>query len=484
MDLSGNKVVILDDDQQRRSDLQAILNFLKVDHSVSDFVTFLQQEGSQSGYCVALIGRCFLPLSLNKLIDSFRLSYQNTPICLLENWEDSEKLTQTSKRQLLRVLNGKLSEQLLIDILHEAQVYRQVRGAGQGAQEGIFPLIVGQSPRIDKLKQMMSKVVDRDVNVMISGESGTGKELVARSLHVNSSRSSGPFVPVNCGAIPPELLESELFGHEKGAFTGAVSSRSGRFEMANGGTLFLDEIGDIPMPMQVKLLRVLQDRCFERVGGSKTIAVDVRIVTATHKNLESMVAEGSFREDLYYRLNVYPIETPPLRERKSDIEILLRFFCDKAVEQGLGQLRFHSAAIDSLKLHPWDGNVRELSNLVERLAIMYPDGVIGVSELPHKCQHISEPDPSRYLVQNDMPLESDVHFIAALEGMQREEDASPMQLPVEGLDLKHHIEKIETSLIEQALERSGKVVARAAVLLGVRRTTLVEKMKKYGIQRA
>lgn len=477
----NNTVILIDDDESRRQSLEAILSFLKVKHKIFNFVDFLQGNKLLDSYSVALIGSCSLPLSLNKLIGLFQDSDNIIPICLLENWNDSEKLTEVSKKQIIRVLNQDITDEILTDLFHEAQVFRSVRSGGD--RNADFPLLIGQSPAMDRLKQIMSKVVDREVNVLISGESGTGKELVARSLHVNSKRVEGPFVPVNCGAIPPELLESELFGHEKGAFTGAVSTRPGRFEMANGGTLFLDEVGDMPLPMQVKLLRVLQERSFERVGGSKTIHVDVRIVAATHKDLEKMVATQDFREDLFYRLNVYPIETPPLRERKSDIELLLKAFAEKAYDQGLGRLRFKLEAISSLEKHSWPGNVRELSNLIERLAIMHPDGVIGVSELPSKCQYINEPDPSRYQVQNDMDLEGDKHFISALEGVLQQEKNIKVTLPDAGLDLKLCIEEVEMALINQALIKSNQVVARAANLLAIRRTTLVEKMRKYGIQR-
>ena len=430
-----------------------------------------------------MIGDCSLPISLNKLILFINDHYPNTPICLLENWNDVEKLTQGSKKRILRVLSTPLDDEILTDLLHEAQIFQSVRVDNKTREQHGFPLIIGESPQVENLKDVMSKVVDRDVNVLITGESGTGKELVARSLHNLSNRKSHAFVPVNCGAIPAELLESELFGHEKGAFTGAITSRAGRFEMANGGTLFLDEIGDMPLPMQVKMLRVLQERSFERVGGSKTIHVDVRIVAATHRNLEEMVALATFREDLFYRLNVYPIEVPPLRERKSDLAVLLKLFTQRMFTQGLGKLRFHLSAIDSLEMHHWDGNVRELLNLVERLAITYPDGVVGVSELPVKFRHVKEPDPSRYQVQNDMQLEADDDFISALQETEFIADSATVDLPEQGINMKLYIESIETSLIEQALLKSNQVVSRAATLLEIRRTTLVEKMRKYEIRR-
>ena len=212
--------------------------------------------------------------------------------------------------------------------------------------------------------------------------------MVARNVHLLSKRSSGPFVPVNCGAIPGDLLESELFGHEKGAFTGAISARKGRFELAQGGTLFLDEIGDMPLQMQVKLLRVLQERSYERVGGTKAIQADVRIIAATHRNLETMIEDGKFREDLFYRLNVFPIENPSLHERADDISLLLNELMRRVHEQSGSIAKFTERAIESLKAHPWPGNIRELANLVERMVIMFPEKVVDVTDLPTKYRHI------------------------------------------------------------------------------------------------
>ncbi|VFS90100.1 transcriptional regulator FleQ [Pseudomonas aeruginosa] len=324
---------------------------------------------------------------------------------------------------------------------------------------------------------MMQQVADTDASVLILGESGTGKEVVARNLHYHSKRREGPFVPVNCGAIPAELLESELFGHEKGAFTGAITSRAGRFELANGGTLFLDEIGDMPLPMQVKLLRVLQERTFERVGSNKTQNVDVRIIAATHKNLEKMIEDGTFREDLYYRLNVFPIEMAPLRERVEDIALLLNELISRMEHEKRGSIRFNSAAIMSLCRHDWPGNVRELANLVERLAIMHPYGVIGVGELPKKFRHVDDEDEQLASSLRE-ELEERAAINAGLPGMD-----APAMLPAEGLDLKDYLANLEQGLIQQALDDAGGVVARAAERLRIRRTTLVEKMRKYGMSR-
>jgi sigma-54 specific flagellar transcriptional regulator A len=332
---------------------------------------------------------------------------------------------------------------------------------------------------------MMGQVANTEVSVLITGESGTCKEVVARNLHLNSSRADKPFVPLNCGAIPPELLESELFGHEKGAFTGAISSRAGRFELADGGTLFLDEIGDMPLNMQVKLLRVLQERSFERVGGVKTIQTDVRIFAATHKDLETMIERGEFRQDLYYRINVFPIEMPSLRERAEDIPLLLNELISTMEAEKRGSVRFNSGAIASLCRHPWLGNVRELANLVERMAILHPNGIVGVNDLPRKFRHGVDSDDtsglsasltaaSREAVDGDKVVPMSGHSESGSDGSL---------LPLHGLDLKEYLANLEKDLIEQALDDCGGVVARAADRLHIRRTTLVEKMRKYSLQK-
>ncbi|MCG8415711.1 MAG: sigma-54 dependent transcriptional regulator, partial [Pseudomonadales bacterium] len=314
------------------------------------------------------------------------------------------------------------------------------------------------------------------------GESGTGKEVVARNLHLNSARADKPFVPINCGAIPRELLESELFGHEKGAFTGAVSSREGRFELADGGTLFLDEIGDMPLSMQVKLLRVLQERSFERVGGVKTIQADVRILAATHKDLEVMIQRGEFRQDLYYRLNVFPIEMPSLRERGEDVPLLLNELIAEMEAEGRGSVRFNSSAVECLCQHPWPGNVRELANLVERMAILHPHGIVGISDLPKNFRPLAEDELSNFSAQSAAAL-ARVQGLTDSDSLTSSGAGSEELLPVKGLDLKEYLANLEKSLIAQALDDSGGVVARAADRLHIRRTTLVEKMRKYQLQK-
>ncbi len=359
---------------------------------------------------------------------------------------------------------------------------------------------VGNSVVIQNVKKLITQVAKSNANVLILGESGTGKEVVANCLHQLSKRSEMPYVPVNCGAIPKDLLESELFGHEKGAFTGALTQRKGRFELAQGGTLFLDEIGDMPLSMQVKILRVLQERIFERVGGNKSIQADVRVIAATHRDLEDEVKEGRFREDLYYRLNVFPIEIPPLRDRVEDIPLLFKVLNQNMqVDMDLS-VQMTQEAMASIMQHSWPGNVRELSNLVERLGIMFPEEPVTWDDLPEKYQyeisHLSEWPELDPDLQAESREEMDIaevkdtaDVLRSPDEEQNSEQNEPVQkspsqaaintLPEHDFDLKEHMANLEYSLIQQALKESDGVVAHAAKRLNMRRTTLVEKLRKY-----
>lgn len=372
----------------------------------------------------------------------------------------------------------------------ESYLRKKPNQAIHSAKDLAKSLIGNTQPMLD-VRRMIEQVAPRDANVLVLGESGTGKEVVAQGIHKLSKRNKGPFVPVNCGAIPGELLESELFGHEKGAFTGAISARKGRFELAQAGTLFLDEIGDMPLQMQVKLLRVLQERQFERVGATKPIKADVRVIAATHRNLEDMVKEGKFREDLFYRLNVFPIETPSLRERAEDIPSLMHELIKRATALSGEKLKLTDNALESLKQHTWAGNVRELSNLVERLLILFPNQMVDVAELPIKYQHIDvqafEPDYPEEMLErqalNDLfsDMNSDFEDVEGDFEQTQSTDTFSASIPPEGINLKEYLAELEVELINQALMMQDNVVARAAELLAMRRTTLVEKMRKYGI---
>lgn len=372
----------------------------------------------------------------------------------------------------------------LTELLHFCQVYGQVKRPQvptSANQTKLFRSLVGRSEGIANVRHLINQVAGSDATVLVLGQSGTGKEVVARNIHYLSDRRDGPFIPVNCGAIPPELLESELFGHEKGSFTGAISSRKGRFELAEGGTLFLDEIGDMPLQMQVKLLRVLQERVFERVGGTKTINADVRVVAATHRNLENMISDNEFREDLYYRLNVFPIDMPALSERKDDVPLLLQELVSRVYNEGRGKVRFTQRAIESLKEHLWSGNVRELSNLVERLTILYPGGLVDVNDLPIKYRHIDVPEYCVDISEEQQERDALASIFTDDEPIEIPEMRFPSELPPEGVNLKDLLAELEIDMIRQALEQQDNVVARAAEMLGIRRTTLVEKMRKYGM---
>ena len=369
--------------------------------------------------------------------------------------------------------------------LHFCQAFISLHPRHQTHDKGqtLLRLLVGKGRGIQEVRRLIGQVAETDANVLILGESGTGKEVVARAIHELSARSAGPFVPINCGAIPAELLESELFGHEKGAFTGAIAARRGRFELAQGGTLFLDEIGDMPLPMQVKLLRVLQERQFDRVGGGKAVQADVRVIAATHRDLEAMIRTQAFREDLYYRLNVFPIETPPLRDRADDIPLLLQELLNRHAEQHKGIIRLTQRAMESLMQYAWPGNERELSNLIERLLILYPNQIVDVADLPGRYRLLPcEPRDERLTEMDERDA------LAAVFQSPPELDPGiamplPMQLPQEGVNLKEMLADLEVELIRQALESQDGVVARAADLLSMRRTTLVEKMKKYGMSK-
>ncbi|HSX87271.1 MAG TPA: sigma-54 dependent transcriptional regulator [Pseudomonas sp.] len=478
------KILLIDDDHERRRDVTVILNFLGEDHlacSSQDWREAVDALSSSRDVLTVLMGEVQSkggPLELLKQLEAWD---EFLPVLMLAQQVAAE-WPESLRRRVLTSLDMPPSYNKLLDSLHRAQVYRemydQARERGRQRETNLFRSLVGTSRAIQQVRQMMQQVADTEASVLILGESGTGKEVVARNLHYHSKRRDAPFVPVNCGAIPAELLESELFGHEKGAFTGAITSRAGRFELANGGTLFLDEIGDMPLPMQVKLLRVLQERTFERVGSNKTQQADVRIIAATHKHLEQMIEAGSFREDLYYRLNVFPIEMAPLRERVEDIPLLMNELISRMEFEKRGSIRFNSAAIMSLCRHDWAGNVRELANLVERMAIMHPYGVIGVGELPKKFRHVDDEDEDLTTSLRDELEERAAIVAAGLPGMD-----APAMLPPEGLDLKDYLGNLEQGLIQQALDDASGVVARAAERLRIRRTTLVEKMRKYGMGR-
>jgi DNA-binding NtrC family response regulator len=343
-------------------------------------------------------------------------------------------------RVRVRKIFQKIENDRLINHLRDQNLYLEQEVSGQ------YENIIGNTPEMKTIFNLIDRVAGEDSSVLIEGESGTGKELVARAIHKKSNRSGQPFIRVNCGALNDNLLESELFGHEKGAFTGAIRQKKGRFELSDKGTLFLDEIGDISATMQVKLLRALQEKEFERVGGEKTLKVDVRIITATNQSLKDLIRKGSFREDLFYRLSVIPIRLPALRERKDDIPKLIEYFINKLNQQKQQIKSVSSEAVELLKDYPWPGNIRELENLIERLHIICPE--------------------------NSIPGSLAAQFLGKSDLMQNNHDHLPLE------DALYHFEK---QMIIQAMEKAKGVKNQAAKLLGIGTSSLYYKLEKFGL---
>lgn len=481
------KVLILDDNVRRAELISGLLTFIG---ESSEIVS--EAELNEKCQIEDQITACILGALNSSRHEELVKSQPAIPFLLVG---DTLKFLFEQKN-VIGVLSEPFTYPVVTQQVRDCQEYKRLMPRLQQNGEGNrFDGLIGGTDAIKEIKFLIGQVAEKEANVLILGESGTGKEVIARNVHLLSSRKKGPFVPVNCGAIPGDLLESELFGHEKGAFTGAISSRKGRFELAQGGTLFLDEIGDMPLQMQVKLLRVLQERLYERVGGGKPIKADVRVIAATHRNLEDMIEQGKFREDLYYRLNVFPIESPSLNQRPDDIELLVQEFTARFEKEHKARFTLTDRALDSLKQHKWPGNVRELGNLVERLLIMFPNQVVDVHDLPQRyCYTDAEPfvpeypdeilerqalnDIFAFNDEDDTGTEND--FVMSATTLA---DPTTVMLPPEGIDIKEFLAELEINLIEQALQSTDYVVARAAEALNLRRTTLVEKMRKYNLNK-
>lgn len=464
---SNDIIYLIDEEEARCTKLRTLFDFIGQAPLVSSYNTW-QLHYHSNPDLIVLGASSSSEMTLNEL-DALVKRFSKVPVIVV-----GTHLTpaQCADRNVVSCLAFPFSYTQLLESLHRCQIAKETVKflTSNSNKTPLFRSLVGNSDSIRRVRRLIEQVSDTEASVLILGESGTGKEVVARNIHSLSSRASKPFVPINCGAIPGELLESELFGHEKGAFTGAITSRQGRFELANGGTLFLDEIGDMPLVMQVKLLRVLQERCFERVGSNKSIEVNVRIIAATHRNLEVAIKDGSFREDLFYRLNVFPIEVPPLRHRCEDVPLLFNELISRIEGEGRPTVRLMPDAMEALSQYSWSGNVRELANLVERLTILHPNGIVGRDELPLRIrgEHKSNSEG--------------VAFGAEREALLKILSQDPAN-NTDGINLKEHLVKTELALISQALEESDWVVAHAASYLNMRRTTLVEKMKKYGLVR-
>jgi sigma-54 specific flagellar transcriptional regulator A len=510
------KVIVMEPSDSQARTLEALLRFLDLApvrfHDLAELGR--QTEGAHD-WLALIVGAETIQKEGPELVARLRALAQPLPVIYLSN-DGLPKIAETSGDLAWLHLELPVKQRRLSAVLNQAQNVRN----GHPTQPGTYRFRPsGTSSPMRAIHRLVEQVAPYDTNVLILGESGTGKEMVARHVHELSGRSGHPFVPVNCGAIPADLLESELFGHEKGAFTGALSTRIGRFEFAEGGTLFLDEIGDMSLQMQVKLLRVLQERTFERVGSNRTIACNVRIIAATHRDLDAAIVAGRFREDLFYRLNVFPVQMPPLRERLEDLPVLIEHLLCRQGQNAGRHIRLEKSAMRCLVRNRWPGNVRELANLLERLAILYPDQTITAADLPERYRASEaapflggdmrivsgEPQPVRepQLVREirgpgdmrgatdiceaddsqddgcseDTDEEGEASFApcAGLDGSPAVESA----LKNGGINLKDHLSAIEIGLIRKALEEADGTVAEAARLLNMRRTTLVEKLRKY-----
>ena len=415
--------------------------------------------------CVLIIGLdlpLYEGLSLHKFVTKHHSQVHVLPVVPLG---EQETIAEVLRAGAFSYINSpyNLTEAVIVTAralyFYDLLIHQEKRGAKVRKSDGFYG-IIGNSQQMQELYDLIDKLANDISTVLLQGESGTGKELVARALHAHSKRSLKNFVPINCAAIPEELLESELFGYRKGAFTGAMLSKIGHIQYADGGTLFLDEIGDMPQNLQAKLLRVIQDRTFVPVGGLEPVPVDVRIIAATHRNLEAEVAAGNFREDLYYRLSVIPLTLPPLRERQGDISLLLDKFVQIFNRNRTARLQgFTPEALASLRSYPWPGNVRELENLVQRLVVLYGGRTIGLKELPEKY------------VSPQTPLLAPAVAVSSIE----------IQIGPEGIDFNGAIRDLEDQLIHKALQITAGNKKEAAHLLRLNRTTLLEKIKKKGL---
>jgi sigma-54 specific flagellar transcriptional regulator A len=464
--MAGLTVLVIDADASRRDEICNLLEFMDCDGVVSaDYANWREAVGEPGDDLVCLLGDCGSGKPVSECVRALREWDARLPIYVLDQAQQEPPLDADVRTAVLGRLELPLKYRQLSTALEKAEIFRENEAPRKGRPLELFRSLVGSSRAIREIRRLVEQVAGTDATVLILGESGTGKEVVARNIHYHSPRRDNAFVPINCGAIPADLLESELFGHEKGAFTGAISARQGRFELAERGTLFLDEIGDMSLPMQVKLLRVLQERTFERVGSNRSQTANVRVIAATHRDLEDQISKGAFREDLFYRLNVFPIEMPPLRERREDIPLLVNELISRVEHEKRGSVRLTHQAMMALCDYHWPGNVRELANLIERLVIMFPYRVVDEPDLPAKFQ-------SKDAQRSARP--------------EADQAAVPMEwletprLPRGGIDLKEHLASLEYGLIKQALDEANGVVAHAAKLLNMRRTTLVEKLRKYG----
>jgi two-component system, NtrC family, response regulator AtoC len=457
------RVLVADDELNMRRVLEAILR--REGYEVITAANGIEALGGMSANIHTVITDLKMPgLDGMGLLKRLSVDYPDVPVVMITAHGSVENAVEAVKLGAFDYLEKPFEQEQIRQVVAKAistyALSRKDARPEEPSERGRFRL-VGQSPAIRQIYGVVEKVANTPSTVLISGESGTGKELIARALHENSTRHAGPFIKINCAAIPKTLMESELFGYDKGAFTGAVGAKPGRFELAHGGTLFLDEIGEIPVEMQVKLLRVLQESEFERVGGIKTIKVDVRLVTATNRDLLEEIAAGNFREDLFYRLNVVPIQIPPLRERREDIPLLAEHFIAKFNERLKKQIvSISPEAVAELVGYNWPGNIRELENLMERTILFCEGPEIGVSDLPPEIVGAA-PTPAS---------------AAAGEGEPRPAAGSLKEA------VRAETERVERELIQRALDATGGNVTQAARKLKISRKSLQTKMKELGLR--
>ena len=449
-------ILIVDDEKNYLVVLEALLSPEGYEIITADNARSALRLIEESDLDLVLTDMKMPGVSGMELLEQCKKINPEVPVIMMTAYGTIEMAVQAMKKHAFDYITKPFqNEELKLTIKKALENYRLIkenrRLSEALSEKHKFSNIIGRSKPMLRIYDLIGKVAYSKASVLITGPSGTGKELIAKAIHYESPRKNRPFVSVNCGALTETLLESELFGHEKGAFTGAVALKKGRFELADGGTLFLDEVGEMPPSLQVKLLRVLQEMEFERVGGTRSLRVDVRVLSASNRNLKETVAEGSFREDLFYRLNVIHIEVPPLRERPEDIRLLVNHFIDKYRRtSGEEKIELSPEVWKSFYAYRWPGNVRELENVIERAVVLNSEGVINQRDLPAEFS------------EENMELDVD-RFI-------------PSDVP-----LQETLEKIEEQLIRRALKQSGDVQSHAAERLGITKSLIQHKMKKYNI---
>ena len=454
-------ILLIDDEKNSREALTALLNSAGYEVATAGNAAEAFEILAKDRFEIIILDLVLPDASGIDILKWTRENCPNSSVIIITGMGSAETAVEAMKEGAFDYITKPLNFNELQIVINKAlekgklvaenlYLRQQLRGKYK------FDNIIGNSPAMQQLFRRMEKIVNTDSTVLVLGESGTGKELVAKAIHFNSTRKEHPFVAINCGAIPADLLESELFGHVKGSFTGAVADKPGKFELANYGTIFLDEIANMPLHLQMKLLRVLQEQELERVGSGRTVKLNVRVISATNAALEEAVKNGLFREDLYYRLNVIPILLPPLRDRQEDIALLARHFLGKCRQtMNRDEMTFSTAAIKAFEAYDWPGNVREMENIIERTVALTDGDLIKPQDLPVAIAEIEHPD---------------------------DEYVPHPVITADGIDMPLTIAGIERSMIEDALQLTNGVKARAAAILQINRTTLVEKMKRLGLE--